>query len=339
MKSRKPSFAAAVALTALTLLVLPSVSAAREIRPRATTGAATHVLGTSALLTASIDPEGVETSYYFQYGSTVAYGLQTPTVAAGAGTAKLKVGQPIGGLQSGATYHFRVVAVNVNGATVAGRDHAFKAKGSALAFVIKHLQQDVYGTPFVLSGALTGFGGGGHKVALQASPFPFLEPFTPIGLPAVTNAAGAFSFRVANLVGDTQFRVSTLDPLPVYSPVVTVSVIPRVSLHVHTSSQRGVVRLYGTITPAVNGAKVSFQVLKAVRPGKKEISERWTGQFSTVAKRSTGNRSRFSVVVTVRHAGAYRAYVKPLAGGAMSAGPGTTTVLLHAAPRGVSRHK
>jgi hypothetical protein len=339
MTSRKRSFTAATALAALTLLILPAVSAAREIRPRATTGAAAHILTSSALLTGTVDPEGVETSYYFQYGTTPAYGLQTPTVSAGAGTAKLKVGQSIGGLQSGGTYHFRLVAVNVNGTAATGRDHAFKAKGSALAFVIKHVQQDVYGTPFVLSGAITGFGNGNHKVALQASPFPFLEPFTPIGLPGVTNAAGAFSFRVANLVSDTQFRVSTLDPLPVYSPIVTVSVVPRVTLHVHKSSQRGVVRLYGTITPAVNGAKVIFQVLKAVRPGKNEISERWTGQFTTVAKRGTGDTSRFSAVVTVRHGGAYRAYVKTLAGSKLSSGAGTSTVVLHSAPRGLAKHK
>ncbi|HEX5223612.1 MAG TPA: hypothetical protein VFW29_00655 [Solirubrobacteraceae bacterium] len=339
MTSRMRRFTTTAALAACAVLALPALAGAREIRPRATTGAATHILGSSALLTASIDPEGVETSYYFQYGTTAAYGVQTPTLSAGAGTAKLKVGQAIGGLQPGATYHFRVVAVNVNGAAVAGKDHLFKAKGAALSFVIKHLQQDVYGTPFVLSGALTGFGNGGHRVALQASPFPFLEPFTEIGIPGITNAAGAFSFRVANLVSDTQFRVSTLDPLPVYSPVVTVSVIPRVSLHVHTSSQRGVVRLYGTITPAVNGAKVSFQVLKAVRPGKNEITERWTGQFSTVAKRNTGNTSRFSVVATVRHGGRYRAYVKPPAGNRLSAGPGTTTVVLHSVRRGTTHGK
>jgi hypothetical protein len=338
MTSRKRRITAAAVLIACAALALPAISGAREIRPRATTGGAAHILGTSALLTGSVSPEGIETNYYFQYGATAAYGLQTPTVSAGAGTGKVKVGQAIGGLQPGATYHFRVVAVNINGATVAGRDHVFKAKGATLAFSIKHLQQDVYGTPFVLSGALTGFGSGGHRVALQASPFPFLEPFTQIGLPGVTNAAGAFSFRVANLLSNTQLRVTTLDPLPIYSPVVTVSVIPRVTLHVRTSSQRGVDRLYGTITPAVNGAKVSFQVLKAVRPGKNEISERWLGRFTTVAKRNTANTSRFSMVVTVRDGGSYRAFVKPAAGRGLSAGPGTTTVLLHAAASG-KRHK
>ena len=66
------------------------------------------------------------------------------------------------------------------------------------------------------------------------------------------NALGAFSFRVADLTTNTQLRVTTLDPLPVYSPVITVHLVPRIVLHMRTSSVRGVVRLFGTITPAVN---------------------------------------------------------------------------------------
>src|SRR5882757_540764 len=97
--------------------------------------------------------------------------------------------------------------------------------------------QALVGSSFLLSGTLAGAGSANHAIALQASPFPFLEPFTNIGLPGVTNAAGNFSFRVANLSTTTQLRVITLDPRPIYSPIVTAFAGLRVSLHVRSSRQ------------------------------------------------------------------------------------------------------
>jgi hypothetical protein len=344
--SRTGRFTALTAsIAAAAVLALPAAALAKTPVPRASTGAATHVLGTSALLTAVIQPAGQPTNYFFRYGLTEAYGSQTPSLpvplpppAPGSTTAKVKVGQAIGGLQPGQTYHYRVFAVNAAGAIVAqGNDHHFKAKGAALAFVVKKQQLATYGVPYILSGTLTGLGNGGHRIALQASPFPFLEPFTTIGVPGTTNAAGSFSFRVANLTSNTQFRVTTLDPLPVYSTVITVDVGVRVALHVRSSGQPGVVRLYGTVAPAVNGAKVSFQVQKSVR-GRNETVTRWMSAFTTVAKKNGASSSRFSLVVTVRKGGRYRAYVK-VPSGRVASGPSTTTVVLHAAPASALKHK
>jgi hypothetical protein len=343
MSSRSGRIMALIAsIAAIAALALPASSLAKGPVPRATTGAATHVLGTSALLTATIQPAGQATGYFFRYGISESYGSQTTTLPVPApptGSLKVKVGQAVGGLQPGQTYYYRVFAVNAAGVIVAqgSSGHHFKAKGAPLAFVVKKAQQATYGVPYILSGSLSGLGNGGHRIALQASPFPFLEPFTTIGLPGVTNAAGAFSFRVANLTSNTQFRVTTLDPLPIYSAVIRIDVGVRVALHVRSSSQRGVVRLYGTIAPAVNGAKVSFQVQKQVR-GKEETVTRWVNAFNTVAKKNGTGSSRFSLVATVHKGGRYRAYVKVAPGKVVSA-PSANTVVLHAAPASAPKGK
>ncbi len=318
-----------IAATALALPV--AASALQPPKPKVSTGGASHVLGTSALLTAVIDPNGVDTSYYFKYGPTTAYGMQTPLVNVGAGTKKIRVGQAIAGLAPGVTYHFRVIGVAAAYPPIEGRDHTFKAKGSALAFNLQRVFTTTYGSPFILSGSLTGLGSVGHGVSLEASPYPFLEAFTSIGAPAVTNAAGAFSFRVGNLRADTQFRLATVDPLPLYSRVVVVDVHPRVVFHVASSKQTGFVRLYGTITPAIPGSRVSFQVQKMVRPGKKEITQQWVTQFSTSVAKGVGNSSRFSVIERIHHGGRYRAYAK-VKSAALTSGAGPRTVVLHAAP-------
>jgi hypothetical protein len=304
----------------------------RFVKPKTTaaTLGVSHVHGNSALLTAAIDPGGQETSYYFQYGATTAYGMQVGPFNLGAGTTRIKVGQTVAHLTPGATYHYRVLAVaSANPAEqFPGRDKMFTVKGTALVLSLERTPTETYGSPFVVSGSLTGTGNGEQRIALQASPFPYLEAFSPIGLPALTNSSGRFSFRVANLSANTQFRASTLTPLPLFSRTITISVTPRIVLHVHSSGVPGLVRLYGSITPAANGAVVALEVQKAIRPGKSESTESWATQFLTKATKA-GKGSRFSMVVKLRHSGRYRAYLK-LRGERMSRGPSVNTIIIHA---------
>jgi hypothetical protein len=325
-------------LLASTTLALPGGASATEAAPHVATTGVSHVLTSSALLNAVIYPNGVPTSYFFQYGTTLAYGLQTPTVSvtAASATAKVKVGQSVAGLQQGVEYHYRVVGLYGAGKTILGRDVRFTTKQTPLVVEIAKSFQQVVGVPFLLSGGLSGFASAHHAVVLQASAYPYLEAFTNIGLPGVTNAAGRFAFRVANLTKSTEFRVATLDPRPVYSPITTVHAAVRVTLRVRSSGHPGLVRLYGTVTPAVSSATVTFQVQKVVRPKpgseEGEVTRRWVTQFKTVVKKGNASFSRFSLVVTVRHGGRYRALVKLRPGGALVSGPSGQTVVLHAAP-------
>jgi len=154
--------------------------------------------------------------------------------------------------------------------------------------------------------------------------------------PATTNAAGAFSFRVTHLLKSTQYRVATLDARPQYSKTITVQAAYRVTLRVKTSSRKGLVRLYGTVTPAVVGARVQFQLNKKVRPGNTEKTEerttRFATQFATTTKRGTKTLSRFSAIVKVRNGGSYRAHVEPVKAGPYASG-NSSTVLLHSASK------
>ena len=313
-------------------IAAPAAHAAgkRNAKPRVVTGGAHHVRGTSALLTAAITPNGVQTSYQFQYGTTNAYGLQTPLTVVGNQTTKVKLGKEVTGLIAGATYHYRVVAVTSTNEVIAGKDHVFHAKGKAKIEVPKGLTVTV-GSTFIFSGKLTGFGAAGQKVVLQASPYPYLESFTNIGIPATTDSAGRFSFRVANLTASTQFRVATLEARPVYSAVTKVHAAVKVSFHVKTSSTKGFVRLYGTVTPAAVGAKVYFQLLKATRPGKKEASTKYSSQFSTFAKKGGLTYSRFSMISKIVHGGTYRVFVKLKPGKLVSAY--SSSIVLHAAKK------
>jgi hypothetical protein len=84
---------------------------------------------TSAELNGSLDPDGIDTTYHFEYGISTQYNNRTPERDAGAGSGEQSLPpEPISGLQAGRTYHFRLVARNVLGRTKS-QDGTFTAPG------------------------------------------------------------------------------------------------------------------------------------------------------------------------------------------------------------------
>jgi hypothetical protein len=74
---------------------------------------ASPIAFTEASVNATVNPEGLETTAWVEYGPTEAYGLQTPPLQLGAGiTAKEAVMAKLAQLSPGTEYHYRVVAEN-----------------------------------------------------------------------------------------------------------------------------------------------------------------------------------------------------------------------------------
>jgi len=110
-------------LGAALAIAAPVAMAAGE--PVVSTGNATAITSTSATLNGTVNPEGQTTTYYFEYGTTTSYGSQTPSAAAGSGTAGAKVSAPVAPLVPNETYHYRLVATDPSGTTL-GSDVSFK---------------------------------------------------------------------------------------------------------------------------------------------------------------------------------------------------------------------
>jgi len=100
--------------TLLALALLPVAAAAAQ-DPVVTTGPAQTVTATAATLTGTVDPNGTARSYRFEYGTTTAYGQQTPEATTGDGDDPVAVQAAVEGLQPATTYHFRLVAGGVEG--------------------------------------------------------------------------------------------------------------------------------------------------------------------------------------------------------------------------------
>lgn len=328
---------ALVALFALLAPVGALAAQANSAVPRVSTGGVGHVRGTSAELLGSVDPRNLPTTYFFQYGPTSAYGSITATGTIPAGTKNVKVGQAVAKIVVG--YHYRIVATNAAG-TALGKDRTYTTKTAHSKFSFdKEERVAVYGSPDTVTGVLSGTTAP-RPVALQSSPFPFLEPFVNLGLPGTTSSTGRFALRVAKMTSSTQFRVSTLEARPQFSPVLTVHVAYKVVLHVRSSAQKGIVRLYGTVTPAKVGARVELQLEKAIRPtsGKSEKTSKFSSQFTTKTAKATKSFSRFSAIVKVHHSGRYRAYVEASKASPLTSGT-SASVKLTAAPESTHKQK
>ena len=64
---------------------------------------------------ATVNPNGLETSCYFEYGQTTAYGTQLPTKSIGAAKSDIVVSDTIAVPVPATTIHCRLVAVNSDG--------------------------------------------------------------------------------------------------------------------------------------------------------------------------------------------------------------------------------
>jgi len=97
-------------------------TADEELSPKATvtTGTPTGVATPNATLVGYVNPNGVPTKYFFEYGTTESYGSYTTTESAGEGTTVVQENAAISGLAPGTTYYFRIVASSATGEVFGG---------------------------------------------------------------------------------------------------------------------------------------------------------------------------------------------------------------------------
>ncbi len=102
-----------------------TTNAPPPIQPTATTSSATNITSSSATLNGTVNPNGVSTGIFFQYGTSTSYGNTTTSQVVGSGTSSVNVSANLTGLSSNTTYNYRIVATNSFGGTVFGANQTF----------------------------------------------------------------------------------------------------------------------------------------------------------------------------------------------------------------------
>lgn len=303
----------ALGFAALAALVIAAVAVAAG-PPAATTNPATSITSTTATLEGTVLPNQNDTTYYFEYGTTTAYGTQTAKQGPLKGNAGKDVSSDVAGLAPSTTYHFRVVATNSAG-TTNGSDVTFTTTAPGAqpaprnAVTIKSsLATLTYGGATTISGQVSGPGNAGVEVTLEANPYPYTGGFKATGLKTTTSATGAYAFSVRP-TASTRYRVTAKTKPGVTSPEKTVVVRVRVSFRLSDGTpavgQR--VRFSGTVTPAHDG--------KLARIQRRMSTGSWKTVASTRLVAATPvngvARSKFARVLRINRSGTFRVRVSP----------------------------
>jgi hypothetical protein len=254
-----------MSLSIRTLLVLVAVacvapaSALAAAKPAVKTGVAYNVSPTAANVTGAVNPNGLVTTWYFQYGKSAKYGARTTALDAGSGKKQVPEGATLTGLSGKTTYHYRLVATNSAGTTF-GADRTFKTpEAPTTSSIAANPNPAVAGGLINVSGFLVGpRGGGGKRVALEAKAFPFTAGFTQIGNTLVTAPDGSYQFAT-NAFFPLQLRVVDRSDPSIVSPLLVENVMVNTGLRHSRRSKRGVVRFYGNLTPVSATAAVVIQ--------------------------------------------------------------------------------
>ncbi|MBJ7331266.1 MAG: fibronectin type III domain-containing protein [Solirubrobacteraceae bacterium] len=117
---------------AILLTAAPVALAANPTPPAITNANAENVERTTATFAGSVDPNGADTTYHYEYGTTTGYGLVTPNVVVPNGDDPVPVKVNVAGLTENTTYHYRLVATNAAGVTN-GADRTVKTDAAPAA--------------------------------------------------------------------------------------------------------------------------------------------------------------------------------------------------------------
>ena len=151
------------------------------------TGPASSVGLSSARLNGKVTPNGLATTWYFEYGTTTSYGAKTRTRSAGSGTRAANASVAITRLRAATTYHYRLVARNSAG-TTRGADATFTTAGVTLAAQASTV---VYGRGVLFSGVVP-TGRAGETVMLFAQRLSTGSPVAVASI--VTGGGGAWQY-------------------------------------------------------------------------------------------------------------------------------------------------
>jgi hypothetical protein len=162
--------------------------------PVADTESATEISKTSATLTGAVIPQGLETSYHFEYGTTLSYGakMPVPDASAGAGTTRVAASNAVTGLEPNTTYHYRLIATSPGGTTV-GEDHTFKTITNTLPTAETEVAQGIGKNAATLAGTV---GPRGAETTYHFEYGATLSYGTKIPAPDVSAGAGTNNVAV-----------------------------------------------------------------------------------------------------------------------------------------------
>jgi len=229
--------------------------------------AVSAVRAESVTFDAKIDPHGAPTSYYFQYGTSAAYGSDIPAAPGagiGSGEGDVEVDQHVQGLTGGIVYHYRVVAVSDLAPGKLeyfyGPDQTFTTQTVGVSPQLPDGREWEMVSPPQKDGSLLGWI---YDALVQASStgdaFTDWTSFEP----TEDHAAGAYGFYVSTLFGRGADGWTSKTIAPPHSGAGPSPVGPGSEYDFFSEDlSRGVLQPFGPFTPLAPGVSEATPYLR-----------------------------------------------------------------------------
>jgi alpha-tubulin suppressor-like RCC1 family protein len=164
--------------------------------PTVETLAASNITSNSASLNATVNPNGLAASAWFEWGTTTNYGNTTLAQDVGTDIGSVSVNTGLTGLSTNTTYHFRVVASN-EGGTVVGEDRVLVTESSV--FVSSSIASGGYFHSLTLKmgGSVWAWGGNQYGQLGNGTFTNSSQPVQVNGLTNIISVASSESHTVA----------------------------------------------------------------------------------------------------------------------------------------------
>ena len=269
---------------------------------------ARDITSRGARLTATVDPNALETTVRFEYGRTTSYGATTGRFNAGAGDRGVAVSIATGALRPYTRYHYRTVATNSAG-TTRSLDRSFvttrEPTGISIALTPSRV---IWSGSLSVIGRVAGTAVGGTRLALEKQDWPFSSGFSQVGDTRSAGSSGSFRFDLPSIFVTSQFRVVTRSGRALSSAIRTASSAVKVGGRAQGAGPKRS-RVLGTIWPRVPNGRASLQ--------KRSPKGKWVVVRRRAVKPLDANRSRYSFSVKrKKRVGRYRVVVLARDGGA-----------------------
>jgi hypothetical protein len=235
-----------------------TAAAAGGAAPTVTTKTATNLTSSSARLNGTVNPNGLATTYYFEYGTSTSYGSKTAAANAGSGKSNVNVSTTASGIGAG-VYHFRLVATNSAGTTY-GSDLTFGSAGPPV--VLTGSAQGASTSGATLTGSVNP-GGNATNWWFEYGPTASYGSKTPAKSAGSGTAATGVSAAITKLTAGTTYHyrlVASSSAGTTHGGEVTFTTISAVSLQASTPQvvYGAAATLSGTIATRQSGVTVSL---------------------------------------------------------------------------------
>jgi hypothetical protein len=173
--------------------------------PVVVTNAATNLntVNQTATINGSINPLGLSATYYFEWGTTTSYGIETSHTSAGSGSTAVDVYANLSSLIPGIIYHYRLVGNNLEG-TSYGEDKTF-ALGAPQ--VTTAAVSSITATTAVCGGNVISEGGGTNVIARGVCWSTAVDPTISNSKTVDGSGLGSFTSNITSLTGNTTYFV------------------------------------------------------------------------------------------------------------------------------------